>query len=309
MFFYDSSSTSISRRIVTNSSLFTLSSPGSTLLDVTRLRMGNYPDLNFSSLPPIIFQTEVVNQTVEMYLCCFVGDFPRRWVAWVSWAEYYYNISFHSALRTTPFQVVYGRPPPKLLSSTTSSTRVDVVDGTLINRDKALEDIQWCLLQAQQRMKDIYHKSHRDIEFSPRDRVWLCLHPYRQHSAHLVVHTKLSPHFVGPFSVVRGLGQVAYELNLTLGSCIHNVFYVSLLKTFMGDQPPPITYLSPIEDGKVVPTSNTVIRAIVNRGTRELLVQWKELPEHRCHLGKHWSISTDLSFLRAWGQVLSARRE
>jgi hypothetical protein len=38
------------------------------------------------------------------------GDRPRAWVDWLSWAEYCYNTSFHTALRATPFEVVYGRP-------------------------------------------------------------------------------------------------------------------------------------------------------------------------------------------------------
>ena len=55
------------------------------------------------------------NKVIAMYLCCVTGDQPRTWVDWLSWAEYCYNTSFHTALRTTPFEVVYGRPPPLLL--------------------------------------------------------------------------------------------------------------------------------------------------------------------------------------------------
>jgi hypothetical protein len=60
-------------------------------------------------------QSEVVNKVIAMYLRCVTGDQPRTWVDWLSWAEYCYNTSFHIALRTTPFEVVYGRPPPLLL--------------------------------------------------------------------------------------------------------------------------------------------------------------------------------------------------
>jgi hypothetical protein len=56
-------------------------------------------------------QSEVVNKIIAMYLRCITGDRPRTWVDWLSWAEYCYNTSFHSALRATPFEVVYGRPP------------------------------------------------------------------------------------------------------------------------------------------------------------------------------------------------------
>jgi transposase InsO family protein len=56
-------------------------------------------------------QSEVVNKVIAMYLRCVTGDRPRAWVDWLSWAEYCYNTSFHTALRAMPFKVVYGRPP------------------------------------------------------------------------------------------------------------------------------------------------------------------------------------------------------
>jgi hypothetical protein len=60
-------------------------------------------------------QSEVVNKVIAMYLRCVTSDRPRAWVDWLSWAEYCYNTLFHMALRATPFEVVYGRPPPPIL--------------------------------------------------------------------------------------------------------------------------------------------------------------------------------------------------
>jgi hypothetical protein len=56
-------------------------------------------------------QSEVVNKVLAMYLRCVTGDRPRAWFDWLAWAEYCYNTSFHTALRATPFEVVYGRSP------------------------------------------------------------------------------------------------------------------------------------------------------------------------------------------------------
>jgi hypothetical protein len=60
-------------------------------------------------------QSEVVNKVIAMYMCCVTGDRPRSWVNWLSWAEYYLDASIHNALHATPFEVVYGRPPPPIL--------------------------------------------------------------------------------------------------------------------------------------------------------------------------------------------------
>lgn len=46
----------------------------------------------------IVRQTEVVNRTLESYLCCFVSDFPRRRFKFLHLAELWYNSTFPSSI-------------------------------------------------------------------------------------------------------------------------------------------------------------------------------------------------------------------
>ena len=61
-------------------------------------------------------QTEIVNKCLEGYLCCFVYDKPTQWVKWLPLAEWWYNTSFHTAAKMTPFMVLYGYYPPSITS-------------------------------------------------------------------------------------------------------------------------------------------------------------------------------------------------
>ena len=90
----------------------------------------------------------MVNKVIAMYLRCVTGDRPRAWVDWLAWAEYCYNTSYHSALRTTPFEVVYGRPPPAMLPYEPGTARSEVAGDLLRTRDDILVEARQRLLQA-----------------------------------------------------------------------------------------------------------------------------------------------------------------
>ena len=76
----------------------------------------NGTNFNFSHAyhPQTNGQSEVVNRTIEMHLCCLTRSQPKNWVKWLAWVEYCYNTSWHSTIRT-PFEAVYGCAPPSLL--------------------------------------------------------------------------------------------------------------------------------------------------------------------------------------------------
>lgn len=217
-------------------------------------------------------QNEVVNRTIEMYLRCLTGDRPRRWLMWVPWAEYCYNTSYHTALQTTPFKLVYGRDPPRLLNYDGGLSKVEVVDQALIDRTSFLQEARTRLAEAQQRMKTAYDGHHRLIDYKVGDWVWMKLQPYKQLSVSKTTFTKLSPKFYGPFEVVEKIGSVAYRLALPEGSRIHNVFHVSLLKPHRGSPPAVVTELPPTLDGKTLLTPFKVLRVRNLQGKLELLV-------------------------------------
>jgi transposase InsO family protein len=59
-------------------------------------------------------QTERVNQCLESYLRCMVFQEPKKWAAWLALAEWWYNTSHHTAIKMSPFQALYGFPPPMI---------------------------------------------------------------------------------------------------------------------------------------------------------------------------------------------------
>ena len=122
---------------------------------------------NFSSSynPKTDGQSEVVNQTLEMYLRCFTSSKPMEWSKWLSWAEYCYNTSCHSVVKTTPFEIVYGRHPPQLLDYIPGIARLEAIEHELKARDQVLKEVLEFILQAQARMKKLYDAKHVEREF------------------------------------------------------------------------------------------------------------------------------------------------
>ncbi|XP_068666480.1 uncharacterized protein [Aristolochia californica] len=93
-------------------------------------------------------QTEIMNRTLEIYLWCFIGDQPKHWVHWLAWAEYCYNTSYHTALGTTPFRVVYGRDLPRLTTYEPRLSPLPLIDQALGEWDTMLAQVKANLQRA-----------------------------------------------------------------------------------------------------------------------------------------------------------------
>ena len=180
-------------------------------------------------------QTEVINRCLEQYLRCFVHQWPRKWHSFLPWAEFWYNTTFHVSTGMTPFQALYGRPPPAVPMYQLGSSPVHEVDQALHSRDELLLQLQKNLATTANRMKQTADKGRRDVEFKQGDMVLLKLQPYRQTSVFRRAHQKLACRYFGPYLVLCKVGAVAYELQLPENARIHPVFHVSLLKKAVGD--------------------------------------------------------------------------
>jgi transposase InsO family protein len=220
-------------------------------------------------------QSEVTNKTITIYLRCLAGDRPRSWLRWLPWAEFCYNTSLQSALKTTPFEVVYGRPPPPLLPFQSGSTKVAAVDKQLRDRDTFIANIKERLLQAQSIMKTYHDQSHRQVEFQVGNWVWLRLNHRTASAIRPAGQNKLSPKYYGPYEVMEKIGAVAYRLQLPPKAQIHNVFHVVFLKKFEGTPPTEPTPLPPIVRGRAVAQPDRVVRARSAGSSWEIPVQWK----------------------------------
>jgi hypothetical protein len=69
-------------------------------------------------------QMEVVNKCLETYLRCFASEKKHQWAQWLPLAEWWYNTSYHTGTRMTPFEAVYGQKPPSVLSYLPCTSKV-----------------------------------------------------------------------------------------------------------------------------------------------------------------------------------------
>ncbi|XP_051137571.1 transposon Ty3-G Gag-Pol polyprotein [Andrographis paniculata] len=88
---------------------------------------------------------------------------------------------------------------------------------------------------AQSRQKSYADKRRRKLEFKVGDQVFLKFSPMKG-VMRFGKKEKLSPRYVGPFSITKRIGKVAYRLDLpTSMSQIHNVFHVSAFRKYIAD--------------------------------------------------------------------------
>jgi hypothetical protein len=127
-------------------------------------------------------------------------------------AEHCYNSSYQSAIKMTPFEALYGRPPPNTHSYVEGSTAVATLDESLTQRHQMLAVIILNLQKAQAHMRSHTNSGRMDKELEVGTWVWLRLQPYRQNTMCGVRYSKITKRFFCPYRIAKYIGIVTYKL-------------------------------------------------------------------------------------------------
>jgi hypothetical protein len=174
-------------------------------------------------------QTERVNQCLENYLRCMSFTEPKKQSSWLSLAKWWYNTTYHTSLKCTPFQALYGYPPPLISEIMVPGPETPATDF-LLKKQQMISKLKENLAQAQARIKKYADLKRSERSFVIGDMVYLKLQPYIRVALEIRNSLKLATKYYGPFQVLERIGLAAYKLQLPDNNKLHPVFHVSQLK-------------------------------------------------------------------------------
>ena len=156
--------------------------------------------------------------------------------------EFSYNNNFHLSIRLAPFKALYGRKCRTPLCweylDTNIPTGPDLIQET-VDQVKVIRNL---MKRAQDRQKSYNDNRRRKLEFEVGHKVFLKVSPMKG-VKRFGVKGKLSLKFIGPFEILRRIGEVAYELALPPElDGVHNVFHVSQLRKYVYDPSHILSY-------------------------------------------------------------------
>ncbi|GKA00981.1 putative reverse transcriptase domain-containing protein [Tanacetum coccineum] len=182
-------------------------------------------------------QSERNIQTLKDMLRACVIDFGKGWVKHFPLAEFSYNNSYHTSIKATPYEALYGR------KCRSPVCWAKVGEAQLTNPELIQEITEKIVLikqriqAAQDRQKSYADLKRKPMEFEVGDRVMLKVSPWKG-VVRFGKRGKLNPRYVGPFKVFTKVGKVAYRLELPQElSMVHYTFHMSNLKKCYANEP------------------------------------------------------------------------
>ncbi|GKF18159.1 putative reverse transcriptase domain-containing protein [Tanacetum coccineum] len=158
-------------------------------------------------------QSERTIQTLEDMLRACVIDFGNGWERHLPLIKFWYNNSYHTSIKASPFEALYGQ-------KCRSPVCLAEVGDAQLTGPKIIHETTEKIMQIKQRIQAAHdcQKSyadvrHKPLEFQVGDRVMLIVSPWKGVIC-FGKRGKLNPRYIGPFKVLSKVGTVAYRLEL-----------------------------------------------------------------------------------------------
>ena len=248
-------------------------------------------------------QTERVHRTIEQILRTYIQTEESAWETLLPAAELAYNCTVHSATGHTPFEIMIGENPMRALDLDLQEHIQPTITPPMTKTFQHLVDkAAMHIIREQSRQQYYANKRRREVEFEVGEKVWVST-KYMQ----LGGVAKFQKRFLGPFTIIKRIGKVAYQLDLPDSMGRHPVFHVSLLQK---DRPrdDEIQFeegWAPVRRGDEEEYEVEHILDCRNvEGEEEYLVKWKGYKEEEAT----WEPVSHLQNCRNFLQVFKSRR-
>jgi ''chromo'' (CHRromatin Organisation MOdifier) domain./Integrase core domain. len=229
-------------------------------------------------------QTERMNRTLEEMLRAYSTYNQDNWDEYLPAAEFAYNNSKQLSTGYTPFELDCGQHPLTPASFISQRTSVPAADNFLEHWDNMIHMAKDSLREAQERQTKYANQHRRHLTFKIGDKVLLSAQHINNPVDRQRPTRKLTPRYLGPYTISTIISSTAYKLDLPATLRIHPVFHVSLLKEYKETEeflratpPPPVILPATNEEEYEV---ETILDKRILNGKTQYLVKWTGYPLH-----------------------------
>ena len=190
--------------------------------------------LKFSTVfhPQSDGQTERLNRTIAEMLRHYSIKRPKDWDLTLTNLEFAYNNSKQSSTGQSPFFLALGKDPiipTTFLNKEKISTKVAATEDFITNIRKNIALAKESIKKSLTSQKKYADKKRRNLTFKEGEKVWLSAEGIDNIPG---ATKKLSPKYIGPYSIEKKLSDVNYKLLLPSHLQIHPVVHISKLKPY-----------------------------------------------------------------------------